>query len=198
MDAPRQMEVRELEARLLYAIIVAGKSARFTEGVMQRLGLWSLDPFYILRSWIRRDMLRDQLRNARSGNYRKIERAFREIVISGIDLRSCTPEELEKVHGIGPKTSRFFILWTRPHERYAALDVHVLRWLRGLGHDAPRSTPNGRKYRELEKIFLSEADKRGLSAGDLDSKIWEAAQRPPTSPVSVVTKKILEDKGSNL
>lgn len=165
------MELSELEARLLYAIIVAGKSARFTEGVMQRLGLWCPAPFDTVRSWKRRALLRSKLCEARSGNYGKIERAFREIVISGIDLRTCTPEELEKVHGIGPKTSRFFILWTRPNERYAALDVHVLRWLRGLGHPAPRSTPNGRKYRELEKIFLSEADKRGLSAGVLDSQI---------------------------
>lgn len=169
------MGLPELQRRLIYAIIVAGKSARFTEGAITRLLDPGATPFKWLKFLLNTDRLDEALRAARTGNYTKIGKAIRALLSQEIDLRSCTPEQLEVIHGIGPKTSRFFILWTRPNERYAALDVHVLRWLRGLGHAAPRSTPNGKKYRELEKIFLSEADKRGLSAGDLDSKIWQAA-----------------------
>lgn len=170
------LDNEELEARLIYSIIVAGKSAKFAEGVMQRLGLWQ-DPFQIIRSWIEKGLLCEELRAARSGNYGKIAQALREIAVSSIDLRTCTPEQLEKVHGIGPKTSRFFILWTRPNERYATLDVHVLRWLRGLGYDAPKATPTGEKYRKLEQAFLKEADNRNLTPRELDSQIWETGSK---------------------
>lgn len=179
---PPQMELPELESRLIYAVIVAGKSAQFTDAVMPRFA-FGPSPFDSIRGWVADGCLGSVLKETRAGNYTKLEKCLRELVASQIDIRTCTPEQLERIHGIGLKTSRFFILKTRSNVRYAALDVHVLRWLRAQGYDAPRSTPNGRKYRELEKIFLSEADKRGLSPGDLDAKIWDAGSKY-SSPLS--------------
>lgn len=167
------MSEAEREWRLIYSIIVAGKSAKFTEAVMFRLlPARCGSPFKWIREVRNRGRLNGALKETRTGNYTKLEKALSALVDSNLDLERCTPEDLEKIHGIGPKTARFFILWTRPGERYAALDVHVLRWMRAQGHDAPKSTPNGKKYRELEIAFLAEADKRGLTAGELDSKIW--------------------------
>lgn len=163
----------EVEARLLYSIIVAGKSAKFTEGVMNRLFPGAASPFDRLRELRKAGGIEKALREARSGNYGKIARAFEEILDAKLNLLTVTPEELEKIHGIGPKTSRFFIIWTRPQERYAALDVHVLRWLRKQGYKAPNATPTGRKYRELELAFLAEADKRSMTPRELDAQIWE-------------------------
>jgi hypothetical protein len=138
-------------------------------------------PFEALRSWIDHKKLGQELRRARTGNYHKLEVAFAEIVRlwtgRRLDLKTCTPEQLEKIPGIGCKTSRFFIVWTRPDEPYAVLDVHVLRWMRGLGYDAPKSTPSASRYVALERIFLSEARKRGLTPRELDLKIWQAAAK---------------------
>lgn len=170
---------RELQLRLLFSVIVAGKSAEFARGVVDRLFAGFLTqgplPFDVVRWHIEAGELSNWLRQCRSGNYRKLMLAFPAIVNANLDLRTCKPEDMEKLHGIGPKTSRFFIIWTRPSARYAALDVHVLRWLRNHGHDAPKSTPaSPKQYRRLEQIFLNEADSRSLSPRELDARIWEA------------------------
>jgi thermostable 8-oxoguanine DNA glycosylase len=168
------MSTAELEWRLIYAVIVAGKSARFTEGAMRRLALTSdRSPFRNVQQWITYNQLENVLKEARTGNYTKLAKCLRELVYKNLNLSTCTPQDLETIHGIGPKTSRFFILWTRPDARYAALDVHVLRWMNKLGYDAPRTTPSGDKYAKLEKLFLEEADKRGLTPGELDAQIWD-------------------------
>jgi endonuclease III len=169
------LPVEELEYRLLYSIVVAGKSAQFAENAMrsflaQAAGLSPFDAILMMED---EKMLGACIRAARMGNYAKLERAFREIAAAKLDLATCTPEQLEAVHGIGPKTSRFFILWTRPHAQHAALDTHVLKWLRFIGHAAPKSTPSGEKYSALEKVVLDEAAARGMTARELDSAIWD-------------------------
>jgi thermostable 8-oxoguanine DNA glycosylase len=171
----------DLEWRLLYSVIVAGKSAQFAERVMNRL----MDrddqydgPFGLLRRLITENRLPQTLQAVRCGNYTKTERAFSAIVEADLDLERCSAEDLEQIPGIGPKTSRWFLLWTRPGIRHAALDVHVLRWLRDQGYEAPRTTPTGERYRKLEDAFLEEADSRGLTPRELDHWIWSHQGRP--------------------
>lgn len=166
------MRTAELEYRLLYSMVVAGKSAAFADSVLRRLFRYG-SPFEHVRSWTRVGRLDAVLREVRSGNYAKLTRGFAEAAASGIDLRKCTAGDLEKIHGIGPKTSRFFLLWTRKQANHAALDTHVLKWLRYLGHSAPQSTPSGVRYARLEVFFLSEASARGLTARQLDARIWD-------------------------
>ena len=172
----------ELEARLIYSAMVAGKSARFADRVVRRLldsGDAADSPFQMIRRWEHWGSLPDLLREIRSGSYTRLGRALPEM--ARLDPRTCTLEELERVHGIGPKTARFFLLWTRPGVRVAALDTHILKFLRSLGHDAPKSTPTaGRRYRELEDAFLAEADKRGQTPRDLDWEVWDAYSRGQT------------------
>lgn len=170
------MTEAELQYRLIYSLVVAGKSAGFAENVMRSFPFKEQSPFDAVRKWTRAGQLGATLRACRTGNYGKLEAALRALLDSGLDLATCSPEELETIHGIGPKTSRFFILWTRPAYRCAALDVHILRWLRGQGYDAPRNTPPASKrYQELEAAFLAEADKRGVTPRELDWQIWEAS-----------------------
>jgi 3-methyladenine DNA glycosylase/8-oxoguanine DNA glycosylase len=173
------MTDQELQLRLLYAIIVAGKSAKFAEQAMARLfaGLGGGLPFDWIRAWVADGSLDAKLHEARVGNYGKAAKAFSEVAVAGIDLRTCGPAELETIHGIGPKTARFFIIWTRPDARVAALDVHVLRWLKTLGYDAPPQTPSGKRYAELESAFLTEADRRGVTPHILDQQIWSTGSR---------------------
>lgn len=163
------------ERKLIFAIIVAGKSARFAEAVMQRLFPEDRNNESYLEEiveWYHRGVIREKLEAARTGNYTKLENAFEYICENGVDLDNPTPEKLEQIPGVGPKTSRFYILWTDHTARVAALDVHVLRWMKDKGYDVPKSTPNGKKYLEIEKLFIAEADKRGVSPRDLDFAIW--------------------------
>lgn len=131
-------------------------------------------PFEALQRWKKSGWLNAKVRQLRCGNYTKFEQACRELIDCDLDLWTCTPMDLEKIHGIGPKTARFFVLWTREDPGdYAALDVHILRWLREQGYDAPKQTPSGRKYRELEQAFVAEAKKQGKTPKQLDAEIWE-------------------------
>lgn len=176
---PDPLPLAELEYRLLYAVIVAGKSAKFADQAMHRLMDLLLrhnkiSPFQAIKVVANMGQLDTFLRTARTGNYAKTARCFTELANASIDLHTCQPADLEKIHGIGQKTSRFFIMWTRPNERLAALDVHVLRWLGAQGYSVPRSTPSGGKYAELQAAFIHEAEKRGLTPRELDWQIWQA------------------------
>lgn len=166
----------ELEFRLLYSMVVAGKSADFAQQAMQRfLEGTRRPPFEVIRHLVLHRKLFTRIQEARTGNYTKLTRGFAEAAKADLNLWTCTTEDLEKIHGIGPKTSRFFLLWTRGDlARCAALDTHVLKWLRSIGCIAPIATPGSRKtYARLEKIFLAEADARGISPRALDARIWD-------------------------
>jgi hypothetical protein len=167
----------QLEWRLIYTLVVAGKSARFANDAVARL--FAAVPEAFRRcpiSWIGLTAKEHVLRIARTGNYVKLERALRLLAESGLDLAIVTPGELERIPGIGPKTSRFFVTWTRPWERYAVIDRHVLTWLRSRGHQVP-STPPGelRSYTALEALFIEEAEAAGETVRDLDLRVWRAA-----------------------
>lgn len=171
----------ELQYKLIYSIVVAGKSAKFTENVMRKLlpKGWMVGIFKLIWEWDRTGVLEEKLREAKTGNYTKLAGAMRDLMWIKFSLRDCTPQQLETVHGIGPKTSRFFIMWTRPDEGLAALDVHVLRWLRNNGYpDAPTSTPqNLDTYEKWEDIFVKEALKRNKTAREFDHEIWMAGSK---------------------
>lgn len=166
----------DLETRLLYSAVVAGKSATFADAVMARLKAKmhpDETPFAMIKRFAMTGVLREVLVEVRAGNYTKLARCFVEAATSGLNLETCSAVDLEGIHGIGPKSARFFILWTRPDAVMAALDVHVLRWLRAQGHSAPKSTPSGPEYARLEGVFLEEAQKRGMTPRELDFEIWQ-------------------------
>jgi len=168
-----ELSNKELQFRIIYSIIVAGKSAGFAENATKKLFQdFQDEPFDIIRNWINNGILKDNLLKAKTGNYNKIEKCFIELVSSNVNLHNCLPEDLEKIHGIGPKTARFFILWTRPNACVAALDIHILRWLGAKGYKVPKVTPNGKKYKELENAFLNEAKLLKMSPAELDKMVW--------------------------
>ena len=80
--------------------------------------------------------------------------------------------DLETIKGIGPKTSRFFLMSSRQGVEYAALDTHILRWMRDQGiENIPKSTPSGKRYLDLEQIYLKMVPE-GKSVGEFDLEIW--------------------------
>lgn len=175
----------ELEEFLLFAVAVAGKNAQTTSRRLEAF-LWQAGPAYrhfspferimqIGYPWTSEERLREALRKAGIGQYNRIAHAYAHIVSrwDGRDLGKLSPSDLEKVPGIGPKTSRFFILHTRPFVRLAVLDVHILRRLRELGYPAPATTPDGRKYEYWESVFIDIADRLEMTPADLDLLWWK-------------------------
>lgn len=110
------------------------------------------------------------------GNTTQKSNGIHGVVNAGLNLRTCTPKDLEQFNGIGMKTSRYFILHTRKDARVACLDTHVLRWLREKTKLdwIPTKPPSGKKYLRTEKLFLHMADWKGISPAELDLAIWNA------------------------
>jgi len=73
-----------------------------------------------------------------------------------LDLFKVTVDELDAIYGVGPKTSRFFVLHTRPNAYLAVLDTHILKFLKARGvYKVPRTTPQDKAvYERLERAWL--------------------------------------------
>lgn len=168
----------ELEEHILFWVCAAGKNGVTAATCLERLlGTMEEDyppqerqPFRMLRRFY--DKLPAWLKYAGIGCYSSKAKSFQQLVDSGINLRTCTVDELEAIHGIGPKTARCFIIHSRPNQKLAGLDRHVLNFLRDKGYDVPKSTPTGKKYKQIEQWFLLEADKAGKSVSEFDLEIW--------------------------
>jgi hypothetical protein len=167
----------ELEYRLLYAMTVAGKSAVFTTNAMHRFFSGRREdesPFDFVRRLDSSGSLLAALQAARTGNYNKLAKGFSEAARANFDLTLCTPETLQKIHGVGQKTARFFLLWTRPDAAVAALDTHILKFLAFLGYDTPIATPSSpATYAKLETAFMAEAAARHMTPRELDAIVWD-------------------------
>ncbi len=168
----------QLEVFWLFCLVVAGKTAHTQARLLDDF-LGKLEgngsPFHRIMQSITRGDFDDRLKASRLGQYGRLSRAFQESL--RMNLRTCTVEDLEAIYGVGPKTSRLFIMHSRPNARYAAIDTHILKLLRENGYDVPKATPTGKKYRELEQAFLKLADEAGESPADYDLSTWKRFAR---------------------
>lgn len=165
----------QLEAFLLFSVAVAGKTAQVISDAIDRfLQGYKGSPFNRIRQMIQEGVLEEKIITSRLGKHRTLTKAFQQIVETSLDLKACSAEELEKIHGIGLKTSRFFLLHSRKNAKIAALDTHILNFMRTeLGISTPKNTPaSPQVYRQLEKAFINYADKTGKSVAEVDLAIW--------------------------
>lgn len=172
-----ERSVAELELWWLFSCVVAGKTARTQAKLLDAMlsKLTGDTPFQKLRK-LSYNQLRDAIIEARLGQYNRLIKTFWQSL--DLDLRNCTVAELETIYGVGPKTARMFVMMSRPDQRYAALDTHVLKHLRAHGIDAPNATPPaGKRYAELEQAFISLADAAGQSVADYDLAVWKQHAR---------------------
>lgn len=172
--------VVELEEVALFSVLVAGKNALNTAKSLEiflasahwKLGIYNrFCPFHAVRQFSLEE-LPQMLKDSGIGCYTSKSKSIHQLVHSGLDLISCTVDDLEKIHGIGPKTARMFVLHTRPDVNVAVLDVHILRYMADNGIDVPASTPSGRRYKKLETIFLGLAQKAKKTVAEFDLEIW--------------------------
>jgi len=170
------LNTQELQERILFWVCAAGKNgrtaARCCDKFLRLIGANEIYfPFEAIEG-LSKESLPAILKSCGIGCYTNKARTMWELAHSDLDLKTCEAKDLEKIYGIGMKTSRCFLLHSRKNARYAGLDTHVLKFLKKKGHDAPKSTPVGRKYLELEAIFLKYADRAKKAPAELDLEIW--------------------------
>jgi len=180
---------RELEEVILFWVLAAGKNgttaARCLDTLMRKIGGYIFGPFNALRlelnnqdaGWLpfgSQKKLTSWLEESGIGCYTHKARTISELVKSDLNLRTCSAEELETIYGIGMKTSRCFIIHSRPMALYAGLDTHILKFLDTVGVESvPKHTPSSKKeYLRLERAFLMQAEKCRKSPAELDLIIW--------------------------
>jgi hypothetical protein len=188
-DLPNyELDQPQLEWLWLFSLVVAGKNAEFAN---KKLNAYLYDsarlflpfekgskvtPLRIVNEDMQEGSLKMRLMHAKTGNYAKLDRAFS---YSAIYLRGRLGEvgikDLELCPGCGPKTSRFFYMMTREGARHAALDTHVLKFLRDVGHEnVPKTTPAaGPTYERLERAFLAECTARRREPAEFDMEVWK-------------------------
>ena len=119
------------------------------------------------------DPLKSLLKLYKTGQYNRIAGAIKRLPETKL-LRTIPVEELEKI--IGKKTSRFFILHSRENAECVPLDVHILRWLRIYGVNAPQNTPTTKiayGYFEHQALRLFDLHFRGWATADVDLHVWQ-------------------------
>jgi len=176
----------------LFCLFVRGKNAnvqalkleqfvRLLLGATQKTTLTQAMKAVNTNSAIAENLVSALLLRVKAGQYGTLAAAIQETA-NRIDykadfLRCASACDLEAIHGVGPKTARYFILHTRPKARVAALDTHILRYL-GDRTDmtVPSSTPTGKRYAELEEAFLLMADFEGVDPAAMDLAIWQASR----------------------
>ncbi len=162
----------ELQWFWLFSLFVAGKNSDFAAGKIETLhGLMPNGAYPI--NWLVANGVENYLRKAKVGQYTRLTKAITESL--NLDLNNVTVHQLMNVHGVGPKTSRFFLLHSRKDCKRAVLDVHVLRFLRDNGYPlAPKQSPNRNDYGAWEDTFLNICQRKypQMSVAEVDLKIW--------------------------
>ena len=176
----------ELEEFLLFTILVAGKTAK-TQAIKLDLFLSNHplkngtlndkkdSPFDFIQRLIDLKMLKIWMKDCKLGQYNRLENAFVGIMQFKGKLDSVTLDELESISGIGSKTSRFFLLHSRPDQKIAVLDTHILKYMSKQGYNVPKVTPSDKKkYRKIEEDFLYECRILKKNPAELDLEIWKS------------------------
>ena len=168
----------ELETFWIFCLFVAGKNSDYAVKCVNRMSLGNKQkgqtPFDELTE-LDVDVstyIRAKLIDCKVGQYSRLTKALEESL--SLDLANATLEDLMSVFGVGPKTARFFLVYTRADCNYAILDTHILKWMRKYLNDIPVATPPPRLYDELEAKFLILKDQHmpHLSVARADLLIW--------------------------
>ena len=173
----------ELQEFLMFCVLVAGKSAKTTaknlEKLFSAIGVDAINPLEKIHNLKRSGYnLPELMRRLGFGCYNLKANALidlaNSVVEKKMDIKSCSLNDLEKVKGIGPKTARFFMLYSRPDIKdIAVLDTHLLKYLQNEANiDVPKATPSGKKYLELEKLLVDIVKKSGKTMHEFDLEIW--------------------------
>ena len=180
----------ELEEFLLFCIVVAGKTAyiqsrkldEFLTSLNKRLMMpENVYPFQSLKSANQHGILMEEILKAKLGQYKKIYNGFKYITEHEYDLTRMNPDLLERIPGVGMKTSRFFLLHSDINykDKIAILDTHILKFIKeNIDDRAPKSTPTIRvTYKYWEDLFLYWCELNNKNVADFDLEVWKSYAR---------------------
>ena len=176
-----QLSTTKLEEMILFWVCAAGKNAKSAAAGLDKLLYYIKQqqrrkPFHDIRQ-IPDKSLPHIMKDCGIGCYNQKSRTFRELAHSGLNLRTCSVDDLEQIKGIGMKTSRCFVMHSRANAECAGLDTHILKFLRSKGIDAPKQTPTRKRYLQLEQEFLKLVRKSSLTVAEFDLKVWNEYSR---------------------
>ena len=180
----------ELELMILFWVLAAGKNGVTASNCLRKMltywaakitialpypGNENFTPFDVIRFILDEGVdLAQEMKQFGIGCFNNKAKTFKVLVESNLNLKTCSVDDLEKVPGIGNKSSRCFLIHSRPNQVYAGLDRHVLAYMRDQGHSVPKSTPTGKKYKEIEQQFINIVTSQGRTIADLDLEIWNS------------------------
>lgn len=190
------MTFPQLEEFILFWVCAAGKNGKLAARCIDSLlRTWRPKvseivknpwPFDIIRYINVNGDLAEEMRKHGIGCFNQKAKTFMELVNSNLNLKTCTVDQLEKITGIGPKTARCFLIHSRPFQQFAALDTHVLKFMKDMGYDVPKTTPTGRRYKQIEKTFIYLAGVCGKTTAEFDLLIWNAYSGNDGKPEDVL------------
>jgi len=164
----------QLEEFFLFCAIVSGKDAHAQAEVLENFlsVVFGRSPFDKIKRLIRSGELVEHLKECRIAQHNRIAKLFEDVV--DLDLRTCTVDQLENLRGCSPMTARMFLMHTRPNQKMAAIDAHVLKHLATLNIKVPKATPPaGPTYRRLEADFIRLAEAADMEVAEYDLMIWK-------------------------
>lgn len=163
----------QLEELILFWVCAAGKNAITSSSSLNRLlvDFSETSPFCSIKK-IGENNLPLLLKKYGIGCYNNKSRTFYELANSNLNLGECSCEDLEKIYGIGMKTSRCFIIHSRKNALCAGLDTHILKFLKMMGCEVPKSTPNKKLYLKLENEFINLVSASKRPVAEIDLLIW--------------------------
>jgi hypothetical protein len=165
---------RELAAFLLFAVSVQGKNAVVQARKIDELFRLLPDREPRVLRYLAHWGARSYLEQVKLGYYGRLCGVIEDLMHT--DLGTVSLDRLEACKGIKQKTSRFFLLHSRPGVRYSPLDVHILSYLRDHGVlGVPASTPgNPEAYARLERLALAqlEAEFPHMTLAQADLHVW--------------------------
>lgn len=173
---------------LMFGIAVAGKNSRTTSNKIKDLVDSSSSntgsPVKAVQNMYASEQLfpgviEQALRIQKTGKYKVLTKAYSYLGSRPFDLATISLDELLSIPGVGPKTARYFLMYGQESTKHAALDTHILKFLREfLGINAPKQTPgNPKLYAELENSFVTQAEQLKLTPKELDNLVWQYYSR---------------------
>lgn len=173
----------ELEETFIWWILAAGKDgiyeAKCANSIMRAIGVSSeRSPFAALRNYDVNE-LTALLAQYKTGAQSLKSRTIFQVINAGLNLRTCSREDLLQLWGMGMKTATCFILHSRPDQEMAGIDTHYLKFLKDMGVDVPKHRPSKPKdgsmhkeYLRLEAEGVRIAKAWGWSCCRLDLTVW--------------------------